>query len=253
MRAEELSAWRRRFGLSQDDLAKKFGVTRTTIQNWEAGATTIPTPVDDSCQLWEARLKQEAADVGPVSLIYSDGPMFVSPYGPRTRLAMLQQEPYPTNAAAIARVQRLFGRDAFFNPLIIEAASGKPLWNMVELQRVVDGSDKGAPTLVNTIVALANHIHTNSQHFGVRGTKLLAPEEKRDRQLRIQALARQLQKLAADVEQGTIDYLEAGRIEEFEVRPKLHALGFFPAEELIGNFAHAVEANRIVSEIDQRR
>jgi hypothetical protein len=46
----------------------------------EGEATPIPQAVDMSCEIWEARLKQENPDLGPVTLIYSDGPMFVDPY-----------------------------------------------------------------------------------------------------------------------------------------------------------------------------
>jgi hypothetical protein len=43
--------------------------------------TPIPQAVDMSCEIWEHRLKQENPNLGPVTLVYSDGPMFVNPYG----------------------------------------------------------------------------------------------------------------------------------------------------------------------------
>src|SRR6266446_10389463 len=107
MDAKELKSWRERVGLTQQQFAERLRVTRTTVQNWESGMTSIPQAVDTSCEIWEHRLQQENPNLGPVTLIYSDGPMFVNPYGPRRRLAMMQQEPYPTNTAAIARVQQL--------------------------------------------------------------------------------------------------------------------------------------------------
>src|SRR3974390_321176 len=95
MEAKNFKAWRERMALTQQQVADKFDVARATIQNWEIGATQIPRAVDMSCEIWEARLRQENPNLGPVTLIYSDGPMFVSPYGPRARPAMMQQEPYP--------------------------------------------------------------------------------------------------------------------------------------------------------------
>src|ERR1700704_1690153 len=128
MDANQFRAWRETFNLTQEDVAQKFQVSRTTVQNWETGANPITRAVEMGCEIWSPRLKQEDPDLGPVTLIYADGPMFVDPYGPRRRLAIMQQEPYPTNTAALARVQQLWGRDDFHNAFIIEKA-GKPLWN----------------------------------------------------------------------------------------------------------------------------
>jgi len=194
MNAEEFKAWRERVGLTQQQVADKLKVTRTTIQNWEGDVTPIPQAVDMSCETWESRLKQENPDFGPVTLVYSDGPMFVNPYGPRRRLAMMQQEPYPTNTAALARVQQLWGRDDFHNAFIIEE-SGKPLWNVVELGRVVNGDDTSAPTLVNLLRVIANSVRANSAIFA-RGPKVLTQEEAKKRQRAIESQADELERLA---------------------------------------------------------
>jgi DNA-binding XRE family transcriptional regulator len=155
MRASNLREWRQRVGLTQSEAAAKIGVTRGTIQNWESEATAIPPMVEASCQIWEDRLWQIRPDIGPVTLIYSDGPMFINPYGPRSRLAMMHQEPYPTNAAAIARVRALWGREDFHNPFIIDQ-SRKFLWNSVQLARVADGSDQDAPLWRKVVIAKAD-------------------------------------------------------------------------------------------------
>ncbi len=55
-----------------------------------------------------------------MTLIYTDNPMFINPYGPRRPLAMMKQEPYPTNQAAWARVRALWGRDDVHNPFILK-------------------------------------------------------------------------------------------------------------------------------------
>jgi hypothetical protein len=62
--------------------------------------------------------------------------MFVDPYGPRRPLAVMRQEPYPTNADALLRVLALWGRNDFNNPFILDGA-GVVLWNATELLRMV--------------------------------------------------------------------------------------------------------------------
>ena len=34
--------WREGFGLTQGDIAKRFGVSRNTVQNWEYGPSPLP-------------------------------------------------------------------------------------------------------------------------------------------------------------------------------------------------------------------
>lgn len=190
------SAWRQKVGLTQEELAERWaGVTRTTIQNWESGASPIPAAVETACPIWERRLKQENPAAGPVTLVYSDAPMFIDPYKPRRRLAMMMQEPYPTNAAAIARVLELWGRDDFENPFIIEK-SNESLWNVVELQRVASGDDGGAPTLINLLRKTAAYVKQTSSNYVRSGPRLPTPAEVKKRREAIEALADDLEKLA---------------------------------------------------------
>src|ERR1700730_6189031 len=126
----EFREWRQSFGLTQDDIAQMFNVSRNTVQNWEGGATAKPSTLGMACEVWNDRLKKQMAEIGPVTLFYADGPMFIDPYGPRNRPATLQQEPYPMNAAALARVKILWDRPDFHGPFIIEK-SGAPLWNRI--------------------------------------------------------------------------------------------------------------------------
>jgi hypothetical protein len=234
MQGHEFKSWRENLGLTQQQLAEKLKVTRTTIQNWESGATQIPQAVDMSCEVWEARLKQENPDMGPVTLVYSDGPMFVNPYGPRRRLAMMQQEPYPTNTYALARVQQLWGRDNFHNPFII-VESGKPLWNVVELARVVDGSDTGAPTLLNLLTVIAKDIRDNSAQF-VRGAKTPTPSEKQERQRAIESQADELERIAAGGLRSVIHHQR--QVEA--VFSRLLALGTKAPDSLVSNVHQAL-------------
>ncbi len=146
MTAAEFRAWRQRNSLTQTGAGEKFGVARGTIQNWENEVNAIPPAVEMSCQILEDRFRQRRPDLGPVTLVYTDNPMFIDPYGPRRPLAMMKQEPYPTNTAAFARVRALWGRDDFHNPFIMEE-SGEFLWNSAQLARVFSGDDPDAAPL----------------------------------------------------------------------------------------------------------
>jgi len=155
--AAEFREWRQRNGLTQAEAGEKFGVKRGAIQNWETEVNAIPAAVEMSCQILEDRLRQRRPDLGPVTLVYTDNPMFIDPYGPRRPLAMMKQEPYPTNAAAFGRVWALWGREDFHNPFILEA-SGKFLWNSAQLARVFSGDDAdGAPLWRKVTIAKAAH------------------------------------------------------------------------------------------------
>jgi hypothetical protein len=140
-------------------------------------------------------MRQEDPLLGPVTLVYSDGPMFLDPYGPRRRPAMMQQEPYPSNAMALARVQELWGRNDFHNPFVI-TKDGSPVRNAVELVRVVSGEDPGAPTLINLLRICARSIRDNSSNFVRNGARSLTPEQTKKRQNAIERQADALDEIA---------------------------------------------------------
>lgn len=144
MKASDFRDWRKRVGLTQSEAGAKLGVSRGTVQNWETEVNAIPSIVETGCRIWEEQLRRTRPDLGPVTLVYADAPMFIDPYGPRGRIAMMKQEPYPTNAAALARVKELWGREDFHNPFILEK-SGQHLWNITQLSRAVRGQDENAP------------------------------------------------------------------------------------------------------------
>lgn len=235
MNAQGLKTWREGFKLTQEDVAQKFRVSRTTVQNWESGVTPITQAVEMSCEIWGSRLKQEDPDLGPLTLIYTDGPMFIDPYGPRRPPARIRQEAQQTNAAAIARVQKLWGRDGFCDPLIIEK-SRNPLWNVTELQRVVDGTDTGAPTIPNLLKRIAEEVKSTSASFVWTG-KGPTPSERKERQQRIEDLATELVALAATFfdESDSHQHVE-------EVFSKLRSLGKRPPDSLVNNVAQAFVA-----------
>ncbi len=237
MQPSELKAWRERVRLTQQEWADKLKVSRMTVINWESGNTSIPPAVEMSCQVWEARLKQQDPNLGPVTLIYSDGPMFINPYGPRGKLAMMQQEPYPTNAMAIARVQKLWGRNDFHNPFVIEG-TGTPLWNAVELGRVVDGTDTGAPTLTNLLRAIALRVRDNSENFVRDGAKMPMPTELKKQKRALERVADELEELA----DGGLEQILSHQIQIEDAFVRLRSLGSKAPDVLVRNVAQAFVA-----------
>ncbi len=238
MTKEEFRKWRDGFGLIQDDLAKIFGVTRTTIQNWENGATSLPPTIEDLCAVWGERLTKQIPNYGPVVLCYADGEMFVNPYGPRRKLAMLQHEPFPTNAAAVARVRRLWNSAQFYNPFIL-TDKGKFLWNEIELGAVVRGEDKGAPTVRNTLTKLGTYVKASPSAFA-KGPKSLTPAETQRRTRAIGEIGDKVLQLAADSESRDVSYAE------FEtLLDGLHDLGFYPTNRQVHDVAHAFQGEEV--------
>jgi DNA-binding XRE family transcriptional regulator len=87
MNGSDFRRWRTSYGLSQQELGDEMGVTRTTIQNWEAQVGELSTIAANGAKIWDRRLRQEESLRGPVTLIYADGPMMLSSQGPQ-RVAM---------------------------------------------------------------------------------------------------------------------------------------------------------------------
>jgi transcriptional regulator with XRE-family HTH domain len=219
---------RERYGLTQGEIAKCFGVTRNTVQNWENSTTGLPTTIDLAFTAWEDRFKKETA-----------GPVWVDAYRPRNRAPSLRQEPYPTNSAALARIKMIWADADVHRPFIMEESGGL-LWNNVELARVVDGSDNGAPTVRNTIRRLANYILENSSVF-VRGVKMPTVEEINYITASIRAAAEDLLQLATESETRQVTYVE------FEVLLKrLHDLNTYSTNRHVGDVAHAIHGEEIV-------
>ena len=59
MNGSDFRRWRTGYGLSQQDLADKMGVTRNTIQNWEAQSGDLSTIAANGVKIWDRRLRQE--------------------------------------------------------------------------------------------------------------------------------------------------------------------------------------------------
>lgn len=220
----ELKAWRDSFSLTQTDVATHFDVSRTTVQNWEAQAGKLPSMLETGVRVWSRRMRQEDPLRGPVTLVFSNVPLFIAPYGPRAPQAVMRQESHPSNAAGLARVQALAGNPAVVHPFILEEGA-RTLWNIVELQQVSAGDDRGAPTLSNLLRRLAADIRKAPVEAGAKG---------RERG----ALAYQLEQIA-DLPLSDI-LLEQGNVEG--ARLQLRNLGFKPRESLTTGITQAFAA-----------
>ncbi len=224
--------------LTQAVVAERLNVSSATVRNWEAETTAIPAAVEMLWAVWEHRFQQESPHFGPVTLIYTDGPMFIDPQGPRRPLAMMKQEPFNTNAGALARVCALSGRDEFNSPLIIKP-SGDLLWNAIQLANVVDGSDEGAPTIPVMLRGIANYLRAYSTRY-VRGPRLPSPSEVEVRRREIEEEADKLDKLAAADTHAATDSRSAEAIFD-----KLYLLGMVPPGDLINGVHHAYAAREL--------
>jgi hypothetical protein len=164
--------------------------------------------------------------------------MFVDPYAPQRRMASMRQEAFPNNAAALGRVLELWDRSDFQNPFILEA-SGEPLWNSVELSRVVSGDDEGAPTparwKAKAIRALASYFRSMS-HLSARGRAIPSAKDEVLLRARIGGLADELDALAADT---NVAYRQVE-----DILTKLRMLGSHATAQLRDDFEDAMKCAR---------
>ena len=240
MTGPEFKAWRESFDLTQADVAAKFQVSRTTVQNWEACPAALPPALETGVRVWTRRLRQEDPGRGPVTLNYSNGPLFIQPFGPRRPTAMLQQEVHLSNAAVLARAAMLASNDQVFNPFVLEDGA-HDLWNIVELQRVVAGEDKTAPTLPNLLRRLADGIRADAPYFVRNGARTATPAEVDQRARDLNALAVSLERIAYQTvleivgEQSTCEAILA----------QVRVLGVRPRDALVNAIAQAFVAARM--------
>lgn len=243
MVAEEFRTRRENTGRSQDATAQFLGVSRATLQNWERGTTAIPGAVDHALKTWERRVRQETAGHGPVTLVYSDGPFFRSVYGPQQPGERLFSEQYAFNSQALLRVRELArGRD-FYNHFIVERG-GSTLWDELELAAVIEGTDRGAPTLENlrqksgeAIKALAGNARENLWALANYGAHMPQGEEQAQRVRKVEALASELDLMIPHAVAGNATYQDVER-----VTAEMRKLGKFPHTHFVSEVARAFVA-----------
>jgi transcriptional regulator with XRE-family HTH domain len=62
MTGDELRAWRRKQGLTQEQLSKCLGVIRVTIARWETDVRAVPSFLPLALEALENRMKQGGKD-----------------------------------------------------------------------------------------------------------------------------------------------------------------------------------------------
>lgn len=239
MNGAEFKERRERLLLTQAGVSERLKVSPATVRNWEAETTAIPTAVEMLWEVWEHRFQQESPHFGPVTLVYTDGPMFVDPQGPRRPLAMMHQEPFVTNAGALARVCALWDRPGFNSPLILKP-TGDLLWNAVQLAKVADKSDTYAPIVPVMVRKLSTYVRTYSARYLRSGPRLSSSEKAEARQREIEVKADKLDILAAADTHSSIDSHPAETVLD-----RLHVLGMSPPGDMVNGIFHAYEARRM--------
>ena len=238
MNGNDFRRWRTSYGLSQQELGDRMGVTRTTIQNWEAQTGELSTMASICVTTLDRHLRQEEPLRGPVTLIYADRPMMLSSEGSSQAL-MLQFEPHPSNAAALCRVQMLSGQSSLHIPKVLEGEAND-LWNMTELRKVINGQDKKAPTLRNLLRRIGADIRANTPNSAWRGPALPTDQEHRERACKLNELAGQLEKIA----EGEVQDIVAKQNELRAILDQTRSLGLRPDDTLVSAVMQALHAVR---------
>jgi len=118
MDACDLKKWRKRLGYDQFEAAKRLGVQRASIQNWEQKLWPIPKVIQLACHEIMGNWKQRY-EFGPVLLVYTDELIWQQSQGPY-QVSILHSAVYQNNATAMQHVERLKNDPYFINPIIME-------------------------------------------------------------------------------------------------------------------------------------
>src|SRR6185312_3356715 len=139
---------------------------------------------------------------------------------------MMQQEPFPTNAAVLARVQQLAAESGFH----------KPLWNAPELERVIKGEDNAAPTLSNLLRKVAKIVRDDAANFVRSGPRVPSPSEIDTRKKAIVAQADLLDQFAG----SGLAAIVRDQVAIENVFAKFRELGTRAPDAIVSGFAFAV-------------
>lgn len=66
MTGQELQEWRRKWGLSQEDLGRALGVFRESVSRWETGARAIPSFLPLALEALENRMIKTGEAMGKI-------------------------------------------------------------------------------------------------------------------------------------------------------------------------------------------
>ncbi len=146
MIGKEFRQRREKVELSQADVAVLLKLSRSTVMAMEASDNPVSPSIAVAMEHWFERRWRQRPLFGPVTLVYSDGPMFIGQGN--YRVPMMQCEPFGTNAEAVARVCELYNRGAkFFNPLINSDGGHRIVLNSMEIAKAYERKLEGKPPL----------------------------------------------------------------------------------------------------------
>lgn len=165
----------------------------------------------------------KALQPGPVTLVYHDRPW-------RNGTVQQRFEEFASTNEAIQRACASIGSANFHDPFIIAGDPGEPLLDKHELRRECERRKNGAMALR----AVAEYVARNSAMSVTSGPRMLGPAQAAEKKQRIEALAMEIDSLAAAAELGLAGYRQFDAI-----LGNLHKLGFFPETSLVSEVAHA--------------
>lgn len=128
--AKTLKSWRNRLGLTQAEAANWFGIARATFINWEGGGP-ISRGAGSICRMALKRWKMRDL-FGPVTLVYTDEPMWQSAFGV-PKVPMMQHQYCRNNYDAIHQACTLRALQKVNSAFIMDE-EGDVVWNMKELR-----------------------------------------------------------------------------------------------------------------------
>ena len=129
--------WRKKLGYTQAEAAEKLDLSRAAIQYWEAEIRPVPLAVELACRELLRRWKQRP-DFGPVTLLYSDDPIWQQA-SPPCGVLLLRSERHPNNESAMKRAIWLRETMTLITPLIV-TDDGNVIWSGPKLLRECDAS-----------------------------------------------------------------------------------------------------------------
>ena len=178
-----------------------------------------------------AQAMRREPEFGPVMLVWHDAPW-------RRRIVTPTHRRFETTADALAYVREAMGSPGFHDPFIMAVSHGdsarlgnEVLWTKEDLQREC-GRRSTAPA---EIAVVGNYVKQHAGIFVRHGPRVLTQNEADDRRRRIDACGDKLLDLAGKVEMGRAGY------RQFEqILGELHALGFFPTNEMVAAVARSL-------------
>src|SRR5262249_24167207 len=118
MDAWDLKKWRKKLGYNQFEAAKRLGVRRASIQNWEQELSPIPRVVELACHERMRSWKQRR-EFGPVLLVYTDDPIWQPSERPY-HICILYSAVYADNETPSEQATRLKIDRYCINPEILK-------------------------------------------------------------------------------------------------------------------------------------